>query len=138
MAELVDSLGIPLASHASWLPDRVALWPVPKTIRDKDAAYQWKLAWGYGDGWICWFCECRPDEFAGLETHHISGGAQRHDAPWNFFLACPKCHRDSGDIAMRKNLYRVLTLKHKFDLEHCSWIHLAIGLGRRLPTAEGE
>lgn len=136
MAELVDSLGIPLASHASWLPDRVALWPTPRKLVDKEAAYQWKLA--FSRFAKCWWCGDNSGfERSSVEVHHISGGAQRHDATWNFFLSCSVCHRDSGDVAMRKNLYRVLTLKHKYDREHCSWLHLAIGLGRRLPTAEG-
>lgn len=140
MADLVDSQGIPLADHHRWLPDRVALWPTPRKLVDKEAAIEWKRSHA-GIHFRCWWCGRVPhnlEEWSQIEVHHLSGGAQRHDAKWNFFLACSNCHRHDGDVAMRKNLYRVLTLKHKYDQQSTSWTHLAIGLGRRLPTAEGE
>lgn len=130
MRKLIDAAGIALADVHKWLPPRVADWPTPPKIVDKKAAFEWKLSWGYGDGWICWWCKCRPDEFVGLEVHHMA----RHDAPFAFALLCSTCHRHTEAAVHASSLHRLLTLKHQYDPEHTLWLPLAIGLGRFLPT----
>lgn len=140
MADLVDALGIPLAEHWKWLPDRVAMWPTPKKIVDKEAARRWKtslLSEIKIVDWVCWWCQkCKWDgNVTDIEVHHMAR-ISHHDASWNFALLCSVCHRHDGEAVKAESLYHLLTLKHKYDRQNCSWIHLALGLGRRLPTED--
>lgn len=132
MGELVDALGIPLADHAKWLPPRAADFPRPPKIVDKEAAYKWKSDFYFKiplPG--CWYCGETIHEQ--LEVHHMAR-IGHHDAPWNFALLCSSCHRHGGEAVKADSLPRLLRLKHQYDRAHTSWVHLAIGLGRFLPT----
>lgn len=135
MDELIDAMGIPLAEHAKWLPARAADFPRPAKIVDKTAAQNWlwrKVAVTER----CWWC---LELTADLTTHPRHGEVHhmaRHDAPWAFAWICATCHRHTEAAVHSSSLPRMLRLKHQFDREHCSWVHLAIGLGRFLPVEE--
>lgn len=132
--KLIDAAGISLADHHKWLPDRVALWPTPPKIVDKEAAGVWR-EWRFTDrGARCWYCKSVPGYPNRLEVHHMA----RHDAPWAFALLCSTCHRHDGEAVKSSSLPRLLRLKHQYDRHNTLWVQLALGLGRRLPVEDME
>lgn len=135
MAELIDALGIPLAEHRRWLPDRVALWPTPPKIVDKTAAIEWKRGFVFRREARCWWCGAVHSWDCALEAHHMAR-IGHHDAPWNFALLCADCHRHDGEAVTASALPRLLRLKHQYDREHTSWVHLAVAMGRFLPMED--
>lgn len=64
--------------------------------------------------WHCWAC---GDESRDLERAHIepaSAGGSDAD-PTNFFLLCPRCHREQPDAAPREYQVRWLRERESFE-----------------------